>query len=113
MGFSLGNIVKGVVTGVETLAETGNPIAAAGAGAVTAFSGGGASTSTAATPTFDPLLDEMSGNLNAGSPPQIYSYMQLAGLDSNGNSQQNADFGSIVDGSDDSDGDGGYDALVS
>ena len=89
MGFSLGNIVKGVVTGVETLAETGNPFVAAGAGAVTAFSGS------------DPLLDEMSGNLNAGSPPQIYSYMQLAGLDSNGNSQQSADFGSIVDGSDD------------
>ena len=91
MGFSLGNIVKGVVTGVETLAETGNPFVAAGAGAVTALSGS------------DPLLDEMSGNLNAGSPPQIYSYMQLAGLDSNGNSQQNADFGSIVDGSDDTD----------
>ena len=94
MGFSLGNIVKGVVSGVETLAETGNPFVAAGAGAVTAFS---APSSTPA-PTFDPLLDEMSGDLNAGSQPQIYSYMQLAGMDSNGNSQHGADFGSIVDG---------------
>ena len=74
VGFSLVNIVKGLVTGVETLAETGNPIAAAGAGAAAAFSGG-------STPvqTFDPLLDEMSGNLNAGSAPQIYSFSQLAG----------------------------------
>lgn len=107
MGFNLGGIVKGLVTGVETLVETGNPIAAVGAGALTALSGG--SPGAGAQPTFDPVLDELSANLNPGSPPATYSYMQLAGLDAKGNSTRgNApDLGSIVDGDDDGDGDGG------
>ncbi len=102
MGFSLGNILKGAVSGVETLVETGNPLAAAGAAAVTAVSGG---SSGGSGPTFDPLLDEMSASLNPGSPPQLYSYSQIAGLDGNGNSTrgQVPSLGSIVDGDDDGD----------
>lgn len=101
MGFSLGNILKGAVNGVETLLETGNPVAAAGAAALIAVSGGQA----ASGPTYDPLLDEMSASLNPGSPPQIYSYSQIAGLDQNGNStrSQAPNLGPIVDGDDDAD----------
>ena len=98
MGLSLGNIVKGAVTGLETLLETGNPIAAAGAGAISAFGGG----CGGPIPTFNPLLDEMSGNLNPGSRAQVYSYSQLAGLEKNGQSPRGAspDLGSVVDGDD-------------
>jgi hypothetical protein len=96
MGFSLGNIFKGVVAGVETLVTTANPIAAAGAGAAAAFSG--STTSSAPVQTFDPTLDELSANLNPGSPPQIYSYSQLAGINNNGQSTNghSPDLGSIV-----------------
>ena len=102
MGFSIGNIIKGVVGGAEALAETANPAIAIGAAAIGGLLGGGSN--SAALPTFDPLLDEMSANLNAGSQPRTYSYMQLAGLDANGNSTngQRPDLGSIVDGDDSS-----------
>jgi len=104
MGFSLGNLVKGIVRGVEALALTANPIAAAGIGALTAL---GSGRSAAPMPTFDPLLDEMSANLNAGSSTNTYSYRQVAGLDASGRSTrgQQADFGSLIDGGDGSDDD--------
>jgi len=106
MGFSLGNLVKGVVRGVETLAMTANPIAAAGIGALTALGAGGGAGS-APLPTFDPLLDEMSANLNAGSPAGTYSYRQAAGLDANGRSTRGSDanFASVIDDGDGSDDD--------
>jgi hypothetical protein len=105
MGFSLGNIVKGVVSGLETLAQASSPIAMA-AGAVCALTGG--LPSGAPVQTFDPLLDDLSGELNPGSTPQIYSYSQIAGLNSNGQSTNGhaPDLGSIVysdDGGDDND----------
>jgi hypothetical protein len=96
MHLSLGGIVKGITTGLETLVETGNPYIAAGAGAVACFSGnGGSQQSNAAVPTFSPLLDEMSAELNPGSPSNTYSYMQLAGRDANGNSVQNNPYGNV------------------
>lgn len=86
MGFNIGSIVKGVVSGVETLAETANPVLAAGAGAAALLGSGSPGAASSPLQTFDPLLDEMSGSLNPGSPPQLYSYNQLAGVDGNGNS---------------------------
>jgi hypothetical protein len=91
MGFSLGSIFNGIVSGVESLVETGNPIAA-GAGAIATMAGGGTTTPQA---TYDPLLDQMSGDLNPGNPPQIYSYSQVSGQSSKG---ANPDFGSIISG---------------
>lgn len=64
MHLGLGGLVKGVTTGLETLAETGNPYIAAGAGAVACLSDAGDTHSPAgsgkAVPTFNPLLDAMS-----------------------------------------------------
>ena len=63
MHLSLGGLVKGVTTGLETLVETGNPYIAAGAGAVAFLSSGGsspASGSTAAPSSYNPLLAELS-----------------------------------------------------
>lgn len=66
MHLSLGGIVKGITTGLETLAETGNPAIAAGAGAVACLTDNGSSStaSGAASPTsvqtFNPLLDQLS-----------------------------------------------------
>lgn len=64
MHLSLGGIVKGITTGLETLAETGNPAIAAGAGAVACLTDNGNSgagtTSNAPVQTFNPLLDQLS-----------------------------------------------------
>lgn len=64
MHLSLGGIVKGLTTGLETLAETGNPFIAAGVGAVACLSdngnGGAAGGSGSPIPTFSPLLDQLS-----------------------------------------------------
>lgn len=66
MHLSLGGIVKGITTGLETLAETGNPFIAAGAGAVACLSDNAGSASSAGgglgsqIPTFSPLLDQLS-----------------------------------------------------
>jgi hypothetical protein len=65
MHLSLGGIVKGVTTGLETLVETGNPAIAAGAGALAFVTDRGSASSAPAqssafapqTPT--PLLDEL------------------------------------------------------
>lgn len=66
MHLSLGGIVKGVTTGLETLVETGNPYIAAGAGAIACFSSSGSpqsanagSSSSSFAPQLSPLLDEM------------------------------------------------------
>jgi hypothetical protein len=96
MHLSLGGIVKGITTGLETLVETGNPYIAAGAGAIACFSGsGGPSQSGAQVPTFSPLLDEMSAELNPGSASNTYSYMHLAGRDANGNAVQSNPYGNV------------------
>jgi hypothetical protein len=65
MHLSLGGIVKGITTGLTTLAETGNPVIAAGAGAVSCLAASNSSasapagTSPAASPMLAPLLEEM------------------------------------------------------
>ena len=56
MHLSLGGIVKGITTGLETLAETGNPAIAAGAGAVACLTDKG----TSANGNSHPLLDQLS-----------------------------------------------------
>lgn len=62
MHLSLGGIVKGITTGLETLAETGNPFIAAGAGAVACLTDKGSGTGASGSPvqTFSPLLDQLS-----------------------------------------------------
>lgn len=97
MNLSLGGIVKGVTTGLETLVETGNPCIAAGAGALACFSGSGAARAGAPVQTFDPLLDQMSAELNSGGAAPVHSYMQLAGLDANGKPTQNDAYGGVTD----------------
>lgn len=57
MNLSLGGIVKGVTTGLETLVETGNPVVAAGAGALACVAGGG--NAQASSPVHSPLLQEL------------------------------------------------------
>lgn len=65
MHLSLGGIVKGITTGLETLAETGNPIVAAGAGAVACLTDNGsaapaqASSPSSPSPSFNPLLEQL------------------------------------------------------
>lgn len=59
MHINLGGIVKGITTGLETLAETGNPAIAAGAGAVACFAGGGNAQAASQAPQ-NQLLAEMS-----------------------------------------------------
>jgi hypothetical protein len=62
MHLSLGGIVKGITTGLTTLVETGNPIIAAGAGAVSCLSDNGsrgANTPVASSPLMSPLIEEM------------------------------------------------------
>jgi hypothetical protein len=62
MHLSLGGIVKGITTGLTTLVETGNPIIAAGAGAVSCLTdngNAGATASIAASPLMSPMLEEM------------------------------------------------------
>jgi hypothetical protein len=103
MHLSLGGIVKGIETGLTTLAETGNPYIAAGAGVVSCVTdnGNGGGTNGAAAnanvQTFNPLLDSMSAELNQGSTSNVYSYAQLAGLDANGNSTQSDPYGGVTD----------------
>ncbi len=99
MNLSLGGIVKGITTGLETLVETGNPAIAAGAGAVACLAGNGGSgnTQSQSVPTFDPLLDEMSASLNPGSSQNVYSYAQLAGLNSNGQPTQSDPYGGVTE----------------
>lgn len=60
MHLSLGGIVKGLTTGLETLAETGNPFIAAGAGAVACLTdkGDGAGSNGAGSPLLDQLSAE-------------------------------------------------------
>ena len=77
MHLSLGGIVKGITTGLETLVETGNPAIAAGAGAV-AFLGNGTQTPALSE---SPLLQELQAenpfeqqNVNA-----LSSYADLIG----------------------------------
>jgi hypothetical protein len=62
MHLSLGGIVKGITTGLETLAETGNPFVAAGAGAVACLSDKGGAQQSASPAAFSPLLEELSAN---------------------------------------------------
>jgi hypothetical protein len=57
MNLSLGGIVKGVTTGLETLVETGNPVVAAGAGAIACVAAGGSSPANASAQP--PLLQEL------------------------------------------------------
>jgi hypothetical protein len=65
MHLSLGGIVKGITTGLTTLAETGNPVIAAGAGAISCLASSNASanapanTAPAASPLLSPLLEEL------------------------------------------------------
>jgi hypothetical protein len=62
MHLSLGGLVKGITTGLTTLVETGNPIIAAGAGAVSFLADNGstgANASIAAAPLMSPMLEEM------------------------------------------------------
>lgn len=61
MHLSLGGIVKGITTGLTTLVETGNPIIAAGAGAISCLTsnGAGSSPTAAPLPMMSPLLDEL------------------------------------------------------
>lgn len=74
MHLSLGGIVKGITTGLETLVETGNPAIAAGAGAVAFLGSSGNSNQS-------PILQE----LQAESPfeqrnvNQLSSYADLIG----------------------------------
>lgn len=77
MHLSLGGIVKGITTGLETLVETGNPAIAAGAGAV-AFLGNSPQTPALSE---NPLLQELQAenpfeqqNVNA-----LSSYADLIG----------------------------------
>ena len=62
MHLSLGGIVKGITTGLETLAETGNPIVAAGAGAVACLTDNGSATpaqTSSPSSSFNPLLEQL------------------------------------------------------
>lgn len=94
MHLSLGGIVKGITTGLETLVETGNPYIAAGAGAVACFSDNGGSNGAAASgspvPTFSPLLDELS----AENPAERQNVNALSSFAA----QQNDDLASLIDG---------------
>ena len=54
--------MKGITTGLETLAETGNPIVAAGAGAVACLTDNGSAAPAQASspsPSFNPLLEQL------------------------------------------------------
>lgn len=95
MHLSLGGLIKGVTSGLETLVETGNPAIAAGAGALGFLSGNSGQSPAGPVQTFDPLLDEMSANLNPGTPSNTYSYAQLAGTDAQGKSRQNDPYGGV------------------
>lgn len=97
MHLSLGGIVKGITTGLETLAETGNPAIAAGVGAVACLTDNGGSASSgspasASTPvqTFNPLLDQLS----AESPAEQQNVNALSSFAS----QQSTDLTSLIDG---------------
>jgi hypothetical protein len=79
MNLSLGGIVKGVTTGLETLVETGNPVVAAGAGAIACVAGGG--NAAPGAPAQSPLLQELA----AENPFEQQNVNQLA------------DFASLVD----------------
>lgn len=85
MHLSLGGIVKGITTGLETLAETGNPMIAAGAGAVACLTDKGAN---AAAPQDNLLLAQMSAEL----PSEQQSVNALSSF-----AHKHADFGSLVD----------------
>jgi hypothetical protein len=65
MHLSLGGIVKGITTGLETLAETGNPFIAAGAGAVACLSDKSGGQQSSPSSVYSPLLDELSANTSA------------------------------------------------
>lgn len=100
MHLNLGSIVKGVTTGLETLAETGNPYIAAGVGAVACFTDKSGSSATsgsqsASVQTFNPLLDQMSADLNSGGTSHMYSYAKIAGLDSGGNAVHRDPYGGV------------------
>lgn len=86
MHLSLGGIVKGITTGLETLVETGNPAIAAGAGAVAFLNGGGTSNANApaASPSpfsESPLLQELQAEnpFEQQNVNQLSSYADLIG----------------------------------
>lgn len=86
MHLSLGGIVKGITTGLETLAETGNPYVAAGAGAIACLTDKDGS--NAAAPQDSPLLAQMSAEL----PSEQQHVNALSSF-----AQKQTDFGSLVD----------------
>ncbi|HKU67247.1 MAG TPA: hypothetical protein VJP85_05700 [Candidatus Baltobacteraceae bacterium] len=86
MHLSLGGIVKGITTGLETLAETGNPVIAAGAGAITCFSDSGASNAGASAQS--PLLAQLA----AENPLEQHNVNALSSF-----AKAHADFASLVD----------------
>ena len=86
MHLSLGGIVKGITTGLETLAETGNPFVAAGAGAIACLTDKEGSNGAASQE--NPLLAQMSAEL----PSDRHNVNALSSF-----AQKHTDFGSIVD----------------
>lgn len=86
MHLSLGGIVKGITTGLETLAETGNPYIAAGAGAVACLTDKDGSNTAASQD--NPLLAQM----NAELPSEQQHVNALSSF-----AQNQPDFGSLVD----------------
>lgn len=82
MHLSLGGIVKGITTGLETLAETGNPIVAAGAGAVACLTdnGNAAQAQTPSSPSsFNPLLEQLRAD-NPFERQHVNALADYAGL---------------------------------
>ena len=59
--------------------------------------GGTAPIGAAPVQTFNPLLDQLSAELDPGSPGAAYSYMQLAGLNSNGTPVKSDPYGGVTD----------------
>ena len=88
MHISLGGIVKGVTTGLETLVETGNPAIAAGAGAVACLTDKGDASGNAQGASQNQLLAELS----AENPFEQQSVNALSSF-----AQNRPDFGSLVD----------------
>lgn len=89
MHLSLGGIVKGITTGLETLAETGNPYIAAGAGAVACLTDKGSGGSGSPVPTFSPLLDQLSAE-NPALQQNVNALSQFA-------QQHASDVASLID----------------
>jgi hypothetical protein len=86
MHLSLGGIVKGITSGLETLVETGNPVIAAGAGAMTCFAGNGAANARASAQS--PLLQELA----AENPFEQHNVNALSSF-----ATSRADIASVID----------------